>query len=130
MRFDLETSKFAKAEVPSRSKSKQLSAAKPNPAASLSSRKQDKIGPTGQAEYQPLLYVDVNLKSGQERIIVHEGDTAPQLAQHFAETHGSLRINYDIGLDVGMQSRLEALLNMQIEQMLSQPLPPGQTAGA
>ncbi len=37
-----------------------------------------------------MLYVDVNLGANQqERIIVHEGDTAEQLASWFAEKHGN-----------------------------------------
>ena len=43
---------------------------------------------TTEGERAPLLFVDVNLGGEQsERIIVYEGDTAPELAQRFCDEH-------------------------------------------
>jgi len=39
-------------------------------------------------ERDPKLYVDVNIgKSGMERIVVYEGDTADSLAEQFCQKH-------------------------------------------
>jgi len=38
---------------------------------------------------QPLLFVDINLGSGfSERLVIHEHDSAKELAQTFCQKHG------------------------------------------
>ncbi len=62
-------------------------------------------------ENPPLLFVDVNLGgNAQQRIIVFEGDTAPELALRFCQEHE---------LDEETQSNLEALLEQQIASVLT-----------
>lgn len=58
----------------------------------------------------PLLYVDVNLGPQQtERIVVYEGDTAPELAKDFAERHS---------LNPAMIGKLTELLEAQMNSLL------------
>jgi len=61
-------------------------------------------------ERDPKLYVDVNIgKSGMERIVVYEGDTAESLAEQFCEKH---KLNKD------MKEKLKILLDQQIAGVL------------
>ena len=61
-------------------------------------------------ERDPKLYVDVNIgKSGMERIVVYEGDTAESLADQFCEKH---KLNKD------MKEKLKILLDQQIAGVL------------
>jgi hypothetical protein len=57
----------------------------------------------------PLLYVDVNLGTGTQRIVIFEGDTAEGLAQKFATEHK---------LDEVMKGKLAAMLQQQIDGVL------------
>ena len=61
----------------------------------------------------PLLFVDVNLGQGlSERIVVFEGDESAVLAMEFAEVHS---------LNEEMQGKLKALLDAQIQDLLTRP---------
>ena len=61
-------------------------------------------------ERDPKLYVDVNIgKSGMERIVVYEGDTAESLAEQFCQKH---KLNKD------MKEKLKVLLDQQIAGVL------------
>lgn len=66
---------------------------------------EDKVG-----ERDPKLYVDVNIgKSGIERIVVYEGDTADSLASDFCFKHN---------LKPEMKDKLVTLLEAQIAGVL------------
>ena len=59
---------------------------------------------------QPLLFVDINLGGDeQERIVVFEGDTAPELAKQFCLEHN---------LDEETQEKLQELLEQQMAGVL------------
>lgn len=60
----------------------------------------------------PLLFVDVNLDPNDkpQRIVVHEGETAEELAQRFCEEHS---------LDAKTQANLTELLEYQIASVLT-----------
>ena len=61
-------------------------------------------------ELQPLLFVDINLGGDeQERIVVFEGDTAPELAKQFCLEHN---------LDEETQEKLQELLEQQMAGVL------------
>lgn len=61
-------------------------------------------------EVQPLLFVDINLGGDeQERIVVFEGDTAPELAKQFCLEHN---------LDEETQEKLQELLEQQMAGVL------------
>lgn len=61
-------------------------------------------------ERDPKLYVDVNIgKSGVERIVVYEGDTADSLATEFCHKHN---------LKPEMREKLVVLLEQQIAGVL------------
>ena len=54
----------------------------------LSSDAESEVEDEDDNELQPLLFVDINLGGDeQERIVVFEGDTAPQLAKNFCIEH-------------------------------------------
>ena len=71
---------------------------------------QGEAAPEEEDEEQPLLYVDINLGGAeQERIVIYEGDTAPDLAAKFCEQHG---------LDEDTRDKLEQLLEQQMASVL------------
>jgi hypothetical protein len=81
-----------------------LSQGTPQKAGSRSSKIQESN------EKTPLLFVDVNLGSESERIVVYEGDTARDLAVKFCEEHG---------LDDDTLETLEQMLQGQIASVLT-----------
>jgi len=60
-------------------------------------------------ERQAQIYVDVNIPSGVERIVVYEGDKAEDLASEFARKHG---------LDRDTEEKLVQMLQKQIDDQL------------
>lgn len=61
-------------------------------------------------QVQPLLFVDINLGGDtQERIVVFEGDTAPELARQFCVEHN---------LDDETMEKLQQLLEQQMAGVL------------
>ena len=50
---------------------------------------------------EPMLYVDVNLGKGVQRIVIYEGDTAEGLAEKFSHDHN---------LDETMKEKLTVML--------------------
>lgn len=71
---------------------------------------QDEDEEAEEEEQQPLLFVDINLGGDeQERIVVFEGDTAPELARVFCEEHN---------LDEETREKLEELLEQQMAGIL------------
>ena len=76
MRFDMETNKFKKGSYSQASINKHMSEEDCH----------EEMSPS-ENEREELLYIDVNLGDIVERIVVHSGDTAVDLASKFASDH-------------------------------------------
>lgn len=80
MRFDMESNKFKKGSYSQISSlSKHLS--------STQNKNNSEKNPSEEKEKDELLYIDVNLGDLIERIVVHEGDSAFNLADAFTNKH-------------------------------------------
>lgn len=98
MRFGVETNKFKKESSEIYSGSKKLSTAsskvlkpsakKEGKKEAEAKKKEEKAEELNAMDGDEMLYIDVNLGDKQERIVVHKGDIAPDLAANFAAEHG------------------------------------------
>ena len=67
-------------------------------------------------EKTPILFVDVNLQSGQtERLVIYEGDDTLKIVHEFSQEYS----NFKIDLDQETEERLHVKIEEQISKVLT-----------